>query len=160
LASLLAVVNLAYVMQPLSRNDLWIHRYRAILASIPQDSYVLPVVTPTRLQEGLMYADAYIVLDRGAIIPYLFSRDDDAPMSYFHYKHLPYAPDAQWYRWLLKGDTRGAVNWYRVACDYDFITVTLPFDARFIRVPTVTVASNEAAVLMAVDKRSCGPDSR
>jgi hypothetical protein len=76
---------------------------------------------------------------------------------------LPYAPDAQWYRWQLKGDPAGAVNWNRVRCDYDFLLITEPFDARYIRVPTVTVASNEAAVLMAVEKiekRSCEPGSR
>jgi hypothetical protein len=140
----------------LSRNDSWIQRYRAVTASIPRDSYVLPIITPIRLRQGLMYVDAHIVLDRDAIIPYLFSADDDAPMTYFQYRHLPYAPDDEWYRWMLKGDEMGgAVNWNQVSCDYDYLVVTKPFDASLIRVPTVTVASNEVASLMAVDKRSC-----
>ena len=31
----------------------------------------------------------------------------------------------------------------------------MPFDGHLIHVPTVTVASNEAAALLAIDKHSC-----
>jgi hypothetical protein len=160
LAMLLAVTHLVYVMLPLSSNNAWISRYRAVEASIPPGSYVLPVHTETK-QQHLLHVGSHVVLDRGAIIPYLFSRDNGAPMTYFSYKHFPYTPDQQWYRTRLHGGNEaGAVDWSRVGCEYDFILVSIPFDARLIRVPTTTVAHNEAAALLAVDKRSCDSASR
>jgi hypothetical protein len=160
LAALLAVTNLVYVARPLVSNNAWINRYRAVAASIPKGSYVLPVHTETR-QPHLLHAASNIVLDRGAVIPYLFSLESGAPMTYFNYKHPRYAPDHQWYRAQRGGGTAtdGAVNWNQIDCDYDFLLVTMPFDPHLIGVPTVTVAANEAATLLAVDKRPCKPGS-
>jgi len=156
LATLLAVTNLVYVARPLVSNDAWINRYRAVAAYIPKGSYVLPVHTETRLPH-LLHVASHIVLDRGAIIPYLFSLESGAPMTYFNYKQPRYSPDHQWYRAQRSAATAAddAVNWNRIACDYDFLMVTMPFDPHLIAVPTVTVAANEAATLLAVDKRSC-----
>jgi hypothetical protein len=156
LATLLAVTNLVYVTRPLASNDAWINRYRAVTASIPKGSYVLPVHTETR-QPHLLHVASHIVLDRGAVIPYLFSLESGAPMTYFSYKQPRYAPDHQWYRAQRDAGAaaENAVNWSRIACDYDFLMVTMPFDPRRIVVPTVTVAANEAATLLAIDKRSC-----
>jgi hypothetical protein len=99
----------------------------------------------------------HAVLDRGALNPYLFSGNFGDPMSYFRYKNLPYAPDFQWYRAQMQGRKQdGEVDWNRVACTYDYILVTMPYDAVFIRVPTLEVASNEAAALLAVNRQACG----
>ena len=160
LAVLLAVANLFYVARPLVSNNAWINRYREVAASIPKGSYVLPVHTETR-QPHLLHVASNIVLDRGAVIPYLFSLESGAPMTYFNYKHPRYAPDHQWYR-AQRGAgaaTDGAVNWNQIDCDYDFLLVTMPFDPHLIGVPTVTVAANEAATLLAIDKRQCKPGS-
>ena len=156
LATLLAVTNLVYVTRPLASNNAWINRYRAVAASIPKGSYVLPVHTETR-QPHLLHVASHIVLDRGAIIPYLFSLESGAPMTYFNYKQPRYAPDHQWYRAQRSATTAAdnAVNWSRIACDYDFLMVTMPYDPLRIAVPTVTVAANEAATLLAIDKRAC-----
>ena len=156
LATLLAVTNLVYVARPLAGNNAWINRYRAVAASIPKGSYVLPVHTETK-QPHLLHVASHIVLDRGAVIPYLFSLESGAPMTYFNYKQPRYAPDHQWYRAQRSAATAAdnAVNWNQIACDYDFLMVTMPFDPGRIAVPTVTVAANEAATLLAIDKRSC-----
>jgi hypothetical protein len=156
LAALLAVTNLVYVALPLVRNNTWINSYRAVAASIPKGSYVLPVHTETR-QPHLLHVASHIVLDRGAVIPYLFSLESGAPMTYFRYKNPRYAPDHQWYRAQRSAApvAGSEVNWNRIDCDYDFLLVTMPFDPRLIGVPAVTVASNEAATLLAIDKRPC-----
>jgi hypothetical protein len=100
----------------------------------------------------------HAVLDRGALDPYLFSGNFGDPMSYFRYRNLPYAPDFQWYRAQMQGLKQDSeVDWNRVACSYDYILITMPYDTAFIRVPTDKVASNDAAALLAVDKQACRP---
>ncbi|MDB6013535.1 MAG: hypothetical protein JWL65_5785 [Gammaproteobacteria bacterium] len=135
----------------------------------------------------LLHADSYAVLDRGAVTPTLFSRDRGDPMKYFRYRHRPYMPDESWYLTLDKWDKAteatytvegqtyrwrfsfsekhgqwtmmdvAPVDWDRIACDYDFLLVTRPFDAAHIRVATTTAAANETAALLAVDKQECHP---
>ncbi len=158
LAALLATANLLYVMRPLETNNAWISRYRAVVASIPRGSYVLPVHTRTGVSH-ILHVASHVVLDRGALIPYLFSGDAGNPMTYFRYRHRPYAPHHKWYIAQLRGmETKErTVNWNRVGCEYDFLLVTEPFDIQLIHVPTVKVASNEAAALLAIDKRACEP---
>ncbi len=157
LAALLAVVNLAYVMVPLASNDAWIRRYRAVVASIPKGVYVLPIHTETR-QPHLLWVASHVILDRDAVIPYLFGVNSGDPMTYFRYKRPRYAPNIQWYREQFQGGPEAmnsAVNWNRVACNYDFLLITMPFDAAFIHVPVVKVTSNDAAALLAIDKQAC-----
>jgi hypothetical protein len=156
LAALLAITNLVYVARPLLSNNTWINRYRAVAASIPKGAYVLPVHTETR-QPHLLHVAAHIVPDRGAVIPYLFSLESGAPMTYFRYRQPRYSPDHQWYRTQRNGGPAAGetVNWNQINCDYDFLLITMPYDPSLIGVPTVTVASNEAATLLAVDKRAC-----
>jgi hypothetical protein len=165
LAVLLAVVNLAYVTVALTNANDWINQYRSLELWIPRGSYVLPVHTETK-QPHLLHVGSHVVTDRSAVSPYLFNRDDGNPQRYFRYRDKPYTPHPQWYRTQLNGSksTRdpvdAAVDWNRVACTYDFLLVTMPFDAHLIGVPTETVASNDAAALLAVDKQSCrGGDS-
>jgi hypothetical protein len=135
----------------------------------------------------LLHAGSYAVLDRGAVTPALFSRDRGDPMKYFRYRHRPYMPDEWWYlslekwtkaieatyavegqtyRWRFAFSERHSqwimmdlapVDWNRIACDYDFLLVTMPFDAAHIRVRTTTAAANETAALLAVDKQECHP---
>jgi hypothetical protein len=156
LAGLLAVVNLLSVTRALDTNNSWIDRYRQVVAAIPRGAVVLPVHTETRLQH-LLHVASNAVVDRDAIIPYLFSAENHDPMTYFHYRHQIYAPDGQWYRGELRGSASAlnAVDWNQVACDYDFLLVTMPYDARLIRVPNKLVTSNAEAALLAIDKDSC-----
>jgi hypothetical protein len=160
LAVLLTVVNLAYLRVSLANADAWINRYRSLEVWIPRGSYVLPVHTETK-QPHLLHVGSHVTLDRGAVGPYLFNADDGHPQRYFRYRDKPYAPRPQWYREELHGSRAAgdsmdaAVDWNRVACTYDFLLVTMPFDARLIGVPTVAVASNNAGTLLAVDQQAC-----
>jgi hypothetical protein len=159
LAILFAAANLVYFAHPLIANEAWIERYRTVVASVPKGSYVLPIKTETAHQH-LLHIDAFVALDRGAIIPYLFSADAGDPVSYFRYRDRPYTPYYQWYRdsllHLARGGGADAVNvdWARVRCEYDYLLLTAPFDPQLLHVPTTRVAENEAAALLAIDKRA------
>jgi len=52
------------------------------------------------------------------------------------------------------------VDWNRVACEYDFLLVTMPFREPYIELQLKPVAYNETAALLAVDKKSCHPGVR
>jgi hypothetical protein len=160
LATVLALGNLAYLTVSLNHADVWINNYRALEAWIPRHSYVLPVHTETK-QPHLLHVGSHVVLDRGAVAPYLFNGDDGHPQQYFRYRDKPYAPHPQWYRRHLhggaapSGSTDFSVDWNRVACTYDFLLVTNPFDAHMIGVRTITVAANASGTLLAVDEQAC-----
>jgi hypothetical protein len=77
-----------------------------------------------------------------------------------------YTVEGQTYRWRFSFSEKhgqwtmmdlAPVDWNRIACDYDFLLVTRPFDAAHIRVATTTAAANETAALLAVDKQECHP---
>ena len=163
LAGLLAVANLLHVNQALGVNNAWIDQYRLVVAAIPRGAFVLPVHTETRRQH-LLHIASHAVIDRDAFIPYLFSGDNHDPMTYFRYRHRPYAPDGQWYRAahhaVTSADATGAIDWNQIACDWDYLLVTMPFDPSFIRVPYRSVASNWAATLLQVDKDACIGEAR
>jgi hypothetical protein len=133
----------------------------------------------------LLHAGSFAVVDRGALEPYLFGADRGDAIKYFHYRHRPYMPDESWYgslqswhkatartfevegqryRWRFHRQPGKPywnmvdlvpVDWNRVACDYDFLLLTKPFNPGYIQIPTRMVASNESAALLAVDKRAC-----
>jgi hypothetical protein len=191
LAFLLALINFAFLVRHVGKNEALIAQYRAVGAAVPRGSYVLPVHTIPKDGEirPLLHAGGYLVIDRGAIIPYLFSGDRGDPMKYFRYHKRPYWPDEQWYRDRLTWDTAvertfevegrtyawrfkkpsgeqfwkqvdlTPVDWNRIACGYDYLLMTLPADSKFIGVPTRLVRANGAAALLAVDKSACHPEA-
>jgi hypothetical protein len=121
------------------------------------------------------------------VIPYLFSGDRGDPMKYFRYRTRPYWPEEDWYveqrkwragtpwtyrlqgqdyTWRFAYSKRNfywepldlvPVDWNRVACQYDFLLMTLPADMSLIGVPTHSVRANNTAALVAVDKSACRP---
>jgi len=154
LAALLAVANLAYVGIHMRMDSAWVARYRAVVAEAPSDASVLPVHgQPT--QQRVLHVGSFLLLDRGVPTPYLFSADDRDPMAYFRYRRRPYTPSQQWYRESLLSHTAAAVDWTRVACEYDYVLITMPFEAHLIPVARTRVAGNAAAALFALDKRAC-----
>jgi hypothetical protein len=189
LALFLACVNFAYLVWHMSRNDAWLSRYRQVVAAIPAGAKVLPIYTkPSQMDiSPFLHAGSYVTLDRGGIIPYLFSGDRGDLMKYFSYKHRPYMPDESWYKALEYWNTaREAtyevggrrytwrftydrierqwktqelvpVDWNRVACEYDFALVMVPFQEPFLEVRTTPRAYNETAALLAIDKSACHP---
>ena len=156
LAALLVVANLVYLTLHLRNDSAWLSQYRAVVAAVPRGSHVLPIFAHTgegKLRPAL-HAGSFIVVDRGGVIPYLFSGDRGNPMKYFRYLHRPYAPYEEWY--LEPVPAR--VDWVSVACDYDFLLAMKPFDARRIGVSTKTVFENGTAALLAVARQPCeGP---
>src|SRR5271165_843306 len=78
LAVLIAVGNLVLIAAHYSELTAWIDRYRAIVASIPRGSQVLPV-TPF-LGAPYTHAGSAVIIEAGGIIPYLFSGNYGHPM--------------------------------------------------------------------------------
>jgi hypothetical protein len=153
LAALLVAGNLAYLTLHLSRYNAWLNEYRTVVAAIPRGAYVLPIYTGA--EEGTLrpslHAASFVVADRGAIIPYLFSGDRGSPMKYFRYLHRRYSPYIRWY----ERPASFRVDWPSVACSYDFLLAMKPFDPRQISVSTTTVLENDSAALLAVAKQAC-----
>jgi hypothetical protein len=147
LAAILAMLNLGYLAIHLTRDDAWMSSYREVVARIPRNAAVLPVYTSG--QEGSvaprLYSSSYIVMDRVALMPYLFS--GVSPLKYFRYKSRPYAPTERWYNFNVPE----AVDWHTVACSYDFLLVGKPYDPKRIFVRNSTVAENGSAALLKVD---------
>jgi hypothetical protein len=189
LAGTLAALNLAYIGWHLEQDNTWMARYRAVDAAIPRGARVLPIYTVMQTSvQPFIHASAFVLLDRAGRIPFIFSGDQGDPMSYFRFRHRPYAPVEQWYilqsiwsrdpsftfhdhgqtyRWRFRWSRREqdwkpailpAVDWRRIACEYPYIIVTRPFDPAFIGVPTRTLESNRSAALLAVDRSACGPE--
>jgi hypothetical protein len=189
LAFLLAAVNLGYLIVHVQEDDAWIGRYRQLVAAVPVGAHVLPVNT-LGTQSSIapyLHAGSYLVLDRAAVMPYLFSGDRGDPMKYFRYTHRPYMPDEFWYlnhrewhkaypqsyevdgrwytwRFVYSKEDRvwypadlAPVDWTRVACAYDYILVTKPFEPQLIDVPLERVAANDTAALLAIPRSACRP---
>lgn len=189
-AAALAAVNLGYVGWHLEKDNAWMQGYREVVAQVPRGSLVLPIFTYPRITIlPMSHADAFVLLDRGGMTPYLFAGNAGDPMSYFSYRKPAYAPVEEWYalqqiwnrspvftfhsqgqtyQWRFRygpgeQDWRPAVlapvSWGEVACEYPYILVSQPYDPTYIGVPTRTLASNSSAALLAVDRGPCRPQS-
>jgi hypothetical protein len=173
LAMLLVMGNLAYLARHLGPENEWMARYRTVVKSIPVSARVLSIYTANPSNSmPFLHAQSFVPLDRGGITPYLFAGDRGEPMLYFRYKHRPYRPAEDWYAaervravlasakavgsqvtevsGLRLGKSRWyesvlAPDWRRVACDYDYLLVTVPFEPQMIGVPTRMIASNGSA---------------
>jgi len=150
LAALLAVGNLAYLTRHFLVDRAWITEYRSIVAAIPFHGRVLPIYT--RGGEGsffpFFHASGFMTLDRAASEPYVFAGNNGNPMRYFRYVHSPYDPPEDWYGEI----PRPAVDWQRVARDYDFLLVTKPFDPTVLGLPTRPLTENSTATLLQIQK--------
>jgi hypothetical protein len=148
-AAAVACVNLGYLALYFHKQSAWLPQYRAIAASIPPNSTVLPIYTEKKTGNVLMHlhAASFAVIDRHAPIPYLFSGDSGSPMKYFRYVRRPAAPNELWYR---SGWDR-TVDWPQVARQYQYLLISQPFDAGRIPIKTRTIAENDAAALLAVE---------
>ena len=188
-ALLVVAMNLGWIAVRLKPLDHWISRYREIVAAVPAKARVLPVSThdKTGTFYPLLHAGSFLVLDREAMMPYLFSGNGGDPMRFFFYVSRPYMPHESWYRdqqkWLkavpatysVLGEQYtwrfqysnsdrvwepamlAPVEWARVACDYEWLLIAKPYDPQLIGVGTTLVTENEAAALLSVDKGECRP---
>lgn len=156
LAVVAVLINLVAVGRPLGQDEAWLNRYRALLTAIPQRSRVLPVYTslPQKGIKPFLHAQAFIAIDRAALVPYLFSADQGHPMAYFRYLHHPYAPFEEWY---TKEPGRWPVDWARVARQYEYLVVIKPFDPARLPLASRTIAENDVAVVLAIDAKNLNP---
>jgi hypothetical protein len=150
LAALLAVGNLAYLTWHLVKDNVWMSEYRAVIAAIPQGASVLPIFPGTDELQPFRHAASFAVIDRGAVIPYLFSGNGGEPQSYFRYIHFPYAPPDWWP--YYNPPSAPEVDWQAIGRSYEFLLVMKPFEFDRIRLSTTMVAENETAVLLAIAK--------
>jgi hypothetical protein len=152
LSALVALANLMYLVHHLQPKAPLIADYRAVVARIPQGSWVFPIYTNTteRPIKSTLHLAAYVLTDRQAFSPYQFSNDLGDPMQYFSYRNKPYAPDEDWYT-----DRQSEpVDWAAIEASYDFVLVMKPFDAKRIPIATRPVFENDAAALMAIGSKS------
>jgi hypothetical protein len=149
LAAAVACVNLAYLVFHFQKESVWLAQYRAIVAGIPAGSTVLPVYTENKAGNLLrhLHAGSFAVIDRHALIPYLFSGDNGSPMKYFRYVHRPDSPDEVWY----PSHQDRTVDWAQVSRQYQYLLIIKPFDAGRIHIRAHTIAENAAAALLAVE---------
>lgn len=189
LAFLVVAANLGWIAVRQRPLDLWMSHYRAVVATVPEKARVLPVSTHSKVGSfyPFLHAGSFLILDRGALMPYLFSGNGGDPMKSFTYVRRPYMPHESWYlaqvkwrqatpasysvlgevyTWRFQYSIRDGVwepatmvpvDWTRVACDYDWLLVAKPYDATLIGVGTRLKAENDAAALLAVDTRECRP---
>jgi hypothetical protein len=158
LAMLLAVGNLAYLEYHVGQNDEWMSRYREVVRAVPRGVAVLSIYAgPQADSRPFVHAGTFVVIDRGGLTPYLFSADHGDPMLYFRSRRQRYRPAEDWYGERRKGSSTARPDWRRVACDYDFLLLTVPFDPHEIGLPTRTVAMNPSAALLEVqsDQQGC-----
>ena len=186
---IVAAMNLGWISYRLEPIDHWLQDYRKVVAAVPAGARVLPVATQSKigLFEPYLHAGSYLVLDRDALMPYLFSGNSGDPMKFFMYRQKPYMPHESWYlkqhaweaavpasynvmgqeyTWRFEYSERDhvwepatmvPVDWPRVACEYDWLLVTKPFDASFIGVPARIEKQNGSAALFTIDKAACQP---
>ena len=95
------------------------------------------------------HAGSFLVIDRQALTPYLFSAENGDPMTYFHYLRRPYAPSETWYR------AAEPVDWRAVECAYEYVLAMQPFDAQRLPLPTATIARNRTASLLKIAGSRC-----
>jgi len=151
-AVLLTVGNLAYLTGHMARDGRWMAQYRAIVAGIPPGTSVLPLYPGTNALRPYMHAGAFAVIDRGAVIPYLFSGNRGNPQTYFRYIALPYAPPEAWYYTVPPAVS---VNWGAIRCSYDYLLAMKPFDLSRLPIATHLIRENERALLLSVTKEDC-----
>jgi hypothetical protein len=91
------------------------------------------------------------VVDRHAIVPNMFSGDQSHPMKYFRYINRSVAPPADWYTDSLPTN----VDWGAIACSYDYVLVTKPFQPFRKDFQMTVAAENSSGTVFAIDKRQC-----
>jgi hypothetical protein len=149
LAAALACANLVYLAHHFREDNAWMAQYRVVVAKIPEHGSVFPIYTATHQRSiyPKLHAAAFAVIDRHALMPYLFAGDLGSPMKYFRYAHRPYAPNELWYRARLDS----ATDWKQVHESYQYLLIMKPFAPTRIPLKTRTVAENEVVALLALE---------
>jgi hypothetical protein len=152
LAAVLAIGNLASLYPSLDFFRERITLYRAVVAAVPLHARVLPVFNSGPYgMLPLLHANSFLSIDRSALMPYEFAGDNGNIVRYFRYVRRPYDPPENW----AGHPPRMALDWNAIACEYEYLLLTLPFSFDRIPLPTVTVAHNQIAALLSIDPQAC-----
>jgi hypothetical protein len=153
LMSLVLVLNLVALGKHLLKDEAWLKGYREVVAAIPTGATVLPI--NTKPKDGRMspwlHAGSYVVADRAGIVPILFAADRGDAMKYFRYRDKPFAPKESWYL----DSNENVIDWESVACDYEYVLVSKPFEVERVPFSALVVTENDSAALLAVNRSSC-----
>jgi hypothetical protein len=154
--TMLLAANLYYLCGQLAIDHAWLTQYRDLLGNVPVTARVLPVYTHEFGLYRHTHAGTYVVTDRKAFVPNLFSGDQGQPMKYFRYRNHPYAPTGDWYSRNL-GEQ---VDWSAIACSYDLLLVMKPYESARFALPFTVIAQNSSAALLAPVKDQSACKSR
>jgi hypothetical protein len=146
---LLVLGNLVYLGAFLLPENARAREYRRVVATLPEGTPFLPIVTVPAVgrTQPLLHAYAWATIDRGAVAPYLFSANRRDSMIYFRYRRRSFEPDIFWY--VRNGD---APDWHAVARDYPFVVVTEPVDLQRLGVEGEWRVRTPVASVLAVSR--------
>jgi hypothetical protein len=153
---LLLVGNLVYLGAFLLPENARAREYRRVVATLPEGTPFLPIVTVPAIgrTQPLLHAYAWATIDRGAIAPYLFSANRRDSMIYFRYRRRTVEPYIFWY--VRNG---AAPDWPAVAHDYPFVVVTEPVDLERIGVEGEWRVRTPVASVLAVSRARARPSA-
>jgi len=153
-ACLVVTANLAYVAMKLEPENHALGQYRKIAATVPAGATVLPVYTrpPIGRCRPFQSAGSFVTLDAAAMTPYLFAADMNPPMAYFRYVDRGYVPNSFWYEYdeFPHGISTPPEqpDWGKVRHGFQYLLVTLPWNAARIPRDFIEVTRNDVAVLL------------
>jgi hypothetical protein len=155
LAFVLSVANLGYLGKNFVKLSTWSTQYRALFDAIPRGAHVLPICTNHDIFK-YMEPSPITVIDRHvSSFPAIFSGSTGQSMTNFRYIDRPYRPAGDWFVGVPPN-----VDWRRIACTYQYILVTQPYDASLFPLAMSPVAQNSSGALLAVDPHACGETLR
>jgi hypothetical protein len=161
IAMIFALVNLGYVAFEMLPQNAALGLYRAIAAAAPAGSAVLPINTRPAIgrYRPFYHAGDYATLDAAAETPYLFAADaSGSSIPYFSYVRRRPAPWEGWYHpghYLLNSvqpPTEMTPSWDSIRRDYQYLLITLPWDATRVPLTYSVVAQNNVAALLRIRK--------
>jgi hypothetical protein len=159
LAFVLACVNLGFLAYEMVPQNAAMGRYKALAASIPSASAVLPVDTRPAIgrYQPFSEAGAYATLLSTSVTPYIFAADKIVHMPYFRFaKSRLYSPCVYWYTEPDKPCTdwytepADGISWNRIQEQYRYLLVTVPWDPAKIPLQYSLVKSNDVAALLQI----------
>ncbi len=146
----LSLLNYFYLATSLARHNRYLVQVNQAARAIPERHPVLPIVSTTqegRVQTGLHNGALYTAWGKG-VTPYIFNSSLGQPVTFFHFKKIPYHPFQFWYQRNMP------VDWRKVETTYDFVLITKPYAAERIDLPHSTpFFENAAAIVLRTDAR-------
>jgi hypothetical protein len=145
----LAIAHLASIALPQLAQADRLASFRQACQAVPLHSRVFPIVT-TKPVSGLVpfgHASAYALVDRDALVPYLFEGTHGSHMRHFRRRSRPdsLVPNM----WYVRQNH--VPDWPTIARDFDHVLATRPVDTDRIGLCMTLVQETDAAVVFRID---------